>query len=105
MSEQSLQDILRAEKEAAERLRRAQEDAETIRKSSAEKAAATEQEAAGAIESGRREAMVRLEADIKAASSEAAAEAHKTCAEWDKRFAECRESIISKLCDLISGKA
>jgi uncharacterized protein YfiM (DUF2279 family) len=105
MSEQSLQDILKAEKEAADKLRKAQQDADSIRKSSTGKAAAVEAAAAATIESDRREAMTRLERDIESARIEAAADSRNTCAEWDRRHKERREAIISKLCDVISGKA
>jgi len=104
MSDQSLQDILKAEQEAAERIRQAQEEADRLRKSGAEKAAEIDSESAGRIEAQRRQALERLHEETAQFQAQAMKGAQDTVAEWRKRYEERKEAVIAKLCRVISGE-
>jgi vacuolar-type H+-ATPase subunit H len=104
MSEQSLQDILNAEKAAAERIAQADKSAEAIRKSGSERAAKIDADTAGQIESERRAAADRLSADISAGQKAAVASAEKDIAAWREKSNQRSNDIIERICRIIRGE-
>ena len=104
MSNQSLQDIIRAEKEAAERNRQAQEEADRIRKSGAQTAAEIDSQTAAQIDTQRREMLQRMHEEMAGFEKREVTQVKETIAAWQERYNQRREDITGRLCCLISGE-
>jgi len=104
MSEQSLHDILMAEKAASEKIAESEKAAEQIRKAAAEQAASIDAETASKIDAQRKAALEKLAADVAAMEKNASRAAEESIALWRKRYAERSERIITQLCGLIRGE-
>jgi vacuolar-type H+-ATPase subunit H len=104
MSEHSLQDILNAEKAATERIEKAKEAAEEIRKKVTADASAIDAAVAAEIESSHRRALEKLKLDSQAVRAKAIADAEKVIFGWREKYSQRSSDIIDKLCRLITGE-
>jgi vacuolar-type H+-ATPase subunit H len=104
MSEQSLQDILSAEKAAGERISQAQAAADEIRKDAGGRATRMEADAVAEIESERRDSLVQLNRHVEEYRKEALEEAQRTVAQWRDRYKQRSGGVIDQICRMITGE-
>jgi len=105
MTQISLHDVLRAEKEAGERVNKAHQRAEEIRKETQERIADLDKAVNDRIEARRRERMEQVTREIAEARKAAIAEADKAIAGWEARYRERCEAIITCIAGILTGKA
>lgn len=104
MTEFSLQDVLRAEKEAGERIRKANQQAEEIRKQAEKRIADLDTEVNARIDAMRRDRMEKVTAEIAEARKAALAEADREIAGWQARYKERCDAIITRIVGILAGK-
>ncbi len=104
MSDQSLKDILAAERAASERIAAAKAEAEKIRADAAGKVAAIDADASARIETARRQSQEKLANDIVSARDAGLAGTTAAVSALEKRFTGKKEDIISTLSSIVTGK-
>ncbi|MCD6404374.1 MAG: hypothetical protein J7M19_00945 [Planctomycetes bacterium] len=103
MSNVSLKEILEAEKQAQEKVRRAHEEAEASRKKAADQAARTEKEVAERIETTRRERLEEAEHEIAEARERIFQAAQAQMQEWDERYGRRHDEMVEMICRILKG--
>lgn len=104
MSEVKLREILRAERQAQERVGEAHEEAARIRKEAAEEAALVEKETAERMEATRREMLEGAEVEMKAAREKVVEEARGEIDRWQARYDEKRGEIVELAGRIVRGQ-
>ncbi len=104
MSNLELQDILKAERDAAERVQRAHKRAEEITQEARKRIEELDREVNARIDAKRRERTERVQAEIAQAHKAAIAEADAAIAGWEARYNQRREAIIARIVDILTGK-
>jgi vacuolar-type H+-ATPase subunit H len=105
MTQISLHDVLKAEKEAGERIRKAHEDADRIRRDAEKRIADLDKQVNARIDAKRRERMAQVVKEIEAEHKAALAEADKAIAGWQAKYDERCRAIIERIAAILSGKS
>jgi vacuolar-type H+-ATPase subunit H len=104
MTEISLHDVLKAEKDAGERIAKAHAEADRIRHQAEDRIAALDKEVNARIDTRRRERMAAVAAEIDADHKAALADAENAIAGWQARYNERCQGIISRIADILTGR-
>jgi vacuolar-type H+-ATPase subunit H len=104
MTDISLHDVLRAEKEAGERIKKSHDEADRIRKEAEKRVADLDKEVNSRVEAKRRDRMAQVAKEIEADHTAALAEADKAVSGWQAKYNERREAIIAKIVGILTGK-
>lgn len=104
MSDFSLRDVINAEREAAERINKANTGSEEIRKSTEERVARINAEADERIAAQRRQRIEQTQKENDEFRRGTIQEAQQTVASWQSRYQQRKNDIIERICRKLRGE-